>query len=80
MRVLSGLQAVDWLVEFDEDTPEKLIQSVLPDILVKGGDYNENDVVGGDVVASNGGQVHIIKYLDSYSTSNLISKIIDQNS
>lgn len=77
MTVLSSLQAVDWLVEFDEDTPENLINSVVPDVLVKGGDYKEKDIVGGDVVKENGGEVKVIDYLKSYSTSGLISKIND---
>ena len=75
LRVLSSLQAIDWLVDFDQDTPEALIHEVLPDFLVKGGDYTEEEVVGGDAVRENGGEVRIIDLLDSYSTSNLISRI-----
>ncbi len=75
LTVLSGLQSVDWLVEFGEETPEELINSVLPDVLVKGGDYKIEDVVGGDAVLKNGGEVKIVEFLDSYSTSDLISKI-----
>ncbi len=75
MAVLSGLQSVDWLVMFDEDTPEKLIKAVMPDVLVKGGDYLAEDVVGGKCVIENGGEVKIIDFLQSYSTTSLISKI-----
>ncbi len=75
LTVLSGLQSVDWLVGFAEETPEELINSVLPDILVKGGDYKIEDVAGGDAVRKNGGEVKIVEFLDSYSTSDLISKI-----
>lgn len=75
LTVLSGLQSVDWLVEFGEETPEELINSVLPDVLVKGGDYKIEDVVGGGAVRKNGGEVKIVEFLDSYSTSDLISKI-----
>ena len=75
LTVLSGLQSIDWLVEFGEDTPEKLINSVLPDVLVKGGDYKVEDVVGGDAVRKSGGEVKIVDFLDSYSTTSLISKI-----
>jgi D-beta-D-heptose 7-phosphate kinase/D-beta-D-heptose 1-phosphate adenosyltransferase len=75
MTVLSSLQAVDWLVEFGQDTPEELIKKVLPDVLVKGGDYAANEVIGGDVVKANGGEVKIVDFLSSYSTTGLISKI-----
>lgn len=75
MTVLSSLQAVDWLVEFEQDTPEELIQNILPDILVKGGDYEENSIVGGEVVRSNGGKVKVIDYVESKSTSETITRI-----
>ena len=79
MAVLSGLQAIDWLVMFEEDTPEDLIKAVMPDVLVKGGDYSVDDVVGGSAVKGNGGEVKIIEFLQSYSTSDLISKISKSN-
>ncbi|MGH1537737.1 MAG: bifunctional D-glycero-beta-D-manno-heptose-7-phosphate kinase/D-glycero-beta-D-manno-heptose 1-phosphate adenylyltransferase HldE [Gammaproteobacteria bacterium] len=75
MAVLSGLQSVDWLVMFEEDTPEELIKTVMPDILVKGGDYLAKEVVGGKCVIENGGEVKIIDFLQSYSTTGLISRI-----
>lgn len=75
MTVLSSLQAVDWLVEFDQDTPEELIKSILPDVLVKGGDYEEKDIVGGDLVKGNGGEVKVIDYVKSKSTSEIITRI-----
>jgi len=79
LTVLSSLQAIDWLVEFEQDTPEELIKRVLPNVLVKGGDYAVKDVVGGDVVQANGGEVKIVNFLPSYSTTDLISKINDKN-
>jgi len=79
MTVLSSLQAVDWLVEFEQDTPEELIKKVLPDVLVKGGDYAENEVIGGDVVQANGGEVKIVDFVPMYSTTDLISKISNKN-
>ena len=79
MTVLSGLQSVDWLVDFDQDTPLELIQAILPDVLVKGGDYAVEEIVGNDVVRENGGEVKVIDYVDSYSTSSLISKINKQD-
>lgn len=75
MTVLSSLQAVDWLVEFDQDTPEELIKSMLPDVLVKGGDYEEKNIVGGDLVKKNGGEVRVIEYVESKSTSETITRI-----
>ena len=75
LMVLSSLQAIDWLVEFEQDTPKELIEAVLPDILVKGGDYEAKDVVGGEAVCKNGGEVRIVTFLPSYSTTDLISKI-----
>lgn len=78
LMVLSSLQAIDWLVEFEEDTPKELIEAVLPDVLVKGGDYEVEDVVGGDTVCKNGGEVKIVKFLPTYSTTDLISKINDK--
>ncbi len=79
MAVLSGLQAVDWLVMFEQDTPEELIEAVMPDVLVKGGDYSIDEVVGGDAVKDNGGEVKIIEFLQSYSTTDTISKISNSN-
>jgi len=70
---------VDWLVEFGEDTPLELIKALQPDVLVKGGDYNADDVVGGNEVRANGGDVVIIDFLPSYSTSGLVSKINKEN-
>ena len=75
LTMLSSLQSIDWLIAFDQDTPADLISSVLPDILVKGGDYKIDEVVGGDAVRANGGEVKIVDYIQSYSTSELISKI-----
>ena len=75
LTVLSGLQSIDWLVDFNEETPEALIDAILPDVLVKGGDYKAEDVIGGDAVRKNGGEVKIVEFLDSYSTSALIEKI-----
>lgn len=75
MTVLSSLQAVDWLVEFGQDTPLELIKDILPDVLVKGGDYEENNIVGGDLIKENGGEVKVIDYVKSKSTSETITRI-----
>jgi D-beta-D-heptose 7-phosphate kinase/D-beta-D-heptose 1-phosphate adenosyltransferase len=75
MAVLAGLASVDWVVPFSEDTPERLICNVLPDILVKGGDYKAEDVAGYDCVRKQGGDVKILNFLDGHSTSRIIEKI-----
>ncbi|GIV38944.1 MAG: hypothetical protein KatS3mg033_0744 [Thermonema sp.] len=75
-RLLAALQAVDMVVFFEEDTPLALIQTLCPDILVKGGDYTEDTIVGADFVKSKGGHVEVIPFLDGFSTSKIIEKII----
>lgn len=73
--VLSGLKPVDAVLLFSEDTPYDLIKSVEPDILVKGGDWKENEIVGNDIVKSYGGKVLSLKFVISYSTTSLIDRI-----
>jgi D-beta-D-heptose 7-phosphate kinase / D-beta-D-heptose 1-phosphate adenosyltransferase len=73
--VLASLSAVDMVVVFDEDTPLELIEALQPDILVKGADYAEDEVVGGDLVKSWGGKVVLANLVDGQSTSNTISKL-----
>ena len=73
--VLSNLKCVDAVIVFNEDTPYSLIKAVRTDILVKGGDWKEDKIVGSDVVKNYGGKVYSLKYIDSYSTSNIIDKI-----
>lgn len=75
MTMLAGLEAVDWVVSFSEDTPENLLQLVKPDVLVKGGDYSVAEVVGGDIVAGYGGEVAVLKLVDGLSTTALAEKI-----
>ena len=74
-RVLLSLRFVDYVIIFNELTPLKVIEKIKPDYLVKGGDYNENDIVGSDFVKASGGQVEIIKFLDGYSSSNYIDNL-----
>ena len=73
--VLASLSAVDLVVVFDEDTPLDLIGALRPDILVKGADYSEEEVVGGELVKSWGGKVVLAELVDGQSTSNTISKL-----
>ncbi len=75
MAVLAGLVAVDWVVPFSEDTPEALIRAVKPDVLVKGGDYTPETVVGADFVKSYGGRVELMPFLDRCSTTLIVDKI-----
>ena len=70
-----SLRFVDYVIIFNELTPLKVIKKIKPDFLVKGGDYNENDIVGSDFVKAYGGQVEIIKFLDGYSSSNYIDNL-----
>lgn len=78
MAVLAGLEAVDWVVSFDEDTPERLLRRVKPDVLVKGGDYREDQVVGGNIVKPYGGKVKVLSFFDNCSTTSIVNKIRKQ--
>jgi len=75
MIVLGALEAVDWVVAFEEDTPQRLIASVLPDLLVKGGDYKPEDIAGSKEVWANGGDVRVLNFEDGISTTNIIKTI-----
>ncbi|MGB9428849.1 MAG: bifunctional D-glycero-beta-D-manno-heptose-7-phosphate kinase/D-glycero-beta-D-manno-heptose 1-phosphate adenylyltransferase HldE [Gammaproteobacteria bacterium] len=75
MQVLAALGCVDWVVSFSEDTPERLICKVLPDVLVKGGDYKPQQVAGHDCVTRNGGEVRILPYIEGLSTTRLIEAL-----
>lgn len=77
MAVLAGLSSVDWLVPFGEETPQRLIGEILPDLLVKGGDYKPEDIAGSKEVWANGGDVKVLNFEDGCSTSNVIKKIQD---
>lgn len=75
MAVLAALGAVDWVVPFSEDTPQRLISEVLPDLLVKGGDYKPEDIAGGKEVIAAGGQVKVLNFEDGCSTTEIIEAI-----
>jgi D-beta-D-heptose 7-phosphate kinase/D-beta-D-heptose 1-phosphate adenosyltransferase len=75
MAVLAGLSAVDWVVSFADDTPETLLAQIRPDVLVKGGDYSVDQVVGGEFVHSYGGEVGVLEFLDNCSTSAIVAKV-----
>ena len=75
MSVLASLACVDAVISFDEDTPFNLISTIIPDHLVKGGDWAIEDIVGGDIVSQNGGKVHSIAFQHERSTTDLLKKI-----
>ncbi|MDM8545151.1 bifunctional D-glycero-beta-D-manno-heptose-7-phosphate kinase/D-glycero-beta-D-manno-heptose 1-phosphate adenylyltransferase HldE [Candidatus Venteria ishoeyi] len=77
MAVLNGLESVDWVVPFGEDTPEQLICDLLPDVLVKGGDYQVHEIAGHQCVQAQGGEVRILDFLAGCSSSAMIHKMTD---
>lgn len=79
MAVLAGLEAVDWVVCFDDDTPESLLEVLKPDILAKGGDYEKEGVVGWEIVESYGGEVKVLSFFDDCSTTAIVDKVLEKN-
>jgi rfaE bifunctional protein nucleotidyltransferase chain/domain len=75
--ILASLSFVNHVILFDEDTPYELIKKILPDVLVKGGDYKPEDIVGYDIVKKKGGTVKTIKLIDGFSSSSIIQKLKD---
>jgi D-glycero-beta-D-manno-heptose 1-phosphate adenylyltransferase len=73
--VVASLECVDAVCLFDEDTPARLVEELLPDVLVKGGDYALDRVVGRDAVEAAGGRVELIPFMDGYSTTGLVERI-----
>ncbi|WP_306518272.1 D-glycero-beta-D-manno-heptose 1-phosphate adenylyltransferase [Gemmatimonas sp.] len=73
--VLAGLEAVDAVVVFDEDTPFALVQRLQPDVIVKGGDYTPETIVGADVVTARGGRVVVVPLVAGQSTTSIIEKL-----
>lgn len=74
-NMLASFSFVDYVVEFSDDTPKKLIQIIKPDFLIKGGDYKKKDIVGNDIVSSYGGETIIIPLIDGLSSTNTINKL-----
>ncbi|MDP7526591.1 MAG: D-glycero-beta-D-manno-heptose 1-phosphate adenylyltransferase [Candidatus Marinimicrobia bacterium] len=75
--ILDALESIDLVVVFDEDTPAKIIQMLLPDVLVKGSDYSTETIVGADTVMENGGDVKVVPFRPGHSTSEILEKIIE---
>jgi D-beta-D-heptose 7-phosphate kinase/D-beta-D-heptose 1-phosphate adenosyltransferase len=72
--VLLGIKGVAMVTVFGEPTPRELIEKLLPDVLIKGADYREEDVVGGDIVKAAGGRVALIELVEGHSTSALVRR------
>ena len=75
-KVLSALGFVDHVVIFDEDTPEKLVRKLIPNILVKGADWKNKAVAGVDFLKERGGKIVFIPFVDGYSTTSLLKRIV----
>ena len=75
MAVLAGLASVDWVVPFADDTPAELIGRVVPDVLVKGGDYQPDEIAGADAVRANGGRVEVLTFREGRSTTSIIESL-----
>ncbi|WP_430812360.1 MULTISPECIES: D-glycero-beta-D-manno-heptose 1-phosphate adenylyltransferase [unclassified Carboxylicivirga] len=73
--LMAALQFIDLVVLFDEDTPYELIKALQPDILVKGSDYNAEDIVGYDILMAKGGKVETIDFVEGFSTTSIVEKI-----
>ena len=74
--VIANLKPVDFVTVFEEDTPYELIKTIIPDYLVKGADWKEDEIVGRDIVIANGGEVKRIDFVVAQSTSNIIKNIL----
>ena len=72
--MLAGLRSVDAVTLFDEDTPLELIRALLPDVLVKGGDYDLDGIVGRDAVEKAGGDVRVLPFVEGYSTTDILTR------
>lgn len=76
--VLSGLESVDYVIFFDEDNPLRLIEAIEPDILIKGGDWPVDEIIGSNIVRSYGGDVKTLDFAEGYSTTGLVEKILER--
>ena len=77
-EVLAALSSVDYVTVFDEETPHALIVDLMPDVLVKGGDWSVDDIVGKDAVEAGGGKVCAIPYIDGASTTGIVERIVER--
>lgn len=77
-EILAALECVNFVVLFEEDTPYHLISQIQPDVLVKGGDWASEDIVGSDIVLAHGGEVHSLHFVKGYSTTDIVDRIRGQ--
>lgn len=75
MALLAALESVDAVISFAEDTPYSLISSIIPDVLVKGGDWTADQIVGSDIVHAHGGEVKSLKFVDGKSTTRIVERL-----
>lgn len=80
MTVLAGLAAVDWVTSFSEDTPERLLKILQPDVLVKGGDYSIEQVVGAEIVRAYGGEIRVLGVIKNLSTTSIMDRVRNNQS
>jgi len=73
--LLSELESIDYIIVFEEDTPYDLINCIKPNILVKGGDWKVHEIVGSDIVIGNGGFIKSLKFVEGYSSTNIINRM-----
>ena len=76
--IISSLKPVDYVTVFEEDTPFKLINTLIPDVLIKGADWSKDKIVGADIVEANGGTVETIKFVNLTSTTNIINSVLEK--
>lgn len=79
MGIIAALECVDFITSFNQDTPREIIKLLKPDMLIKGGDWNRNEIVGKNVVESYGGKVKTIPYIKGQSTTKIINRLLGQN-
>jgi len=77
-ELVAALECVDLVLIFDEDNPLRVIRDLLPDILVKGGDWAEDEIIGADVVKKGGGQVKRIPFVTGFSTTDIIKRVVER--
>lgn len=77
--IIGNLKAVDYVTYFEEDTPQNIISELIPDYLVKGEDWNIEDIIGRDIVEANGGEVKRIKFITNRSTTDIINIIVERH-
>jgi D-beta-D-heptose 7-phosphate kinase/D-beta-D-heptose 1-phosphate adenosyltransferase len=77
MEILAALESVDYVVAFEEETPARVIRELMPDVLVKGGDWRTEQIVGRDTVEASGGRVLSLPFAPGYSTSKLIDAVVE---